>query len=88
MKEVPPDFGVPDVEGVLQLVLPGQPSTQPLHHAVAQDLQVTASGCSCKGRDGGSKSHKVRAYRWQSQASLAEGEVQDSTLALDSGPFC
>lgn len=46
--EAPPDFGVSDVERVAQLVLPGQPSTQPLHHAVAQDLQVTASRCTCK----------------------------------------
>lgn len=35
-----PDFGVSDVERVLQFVLPGQPSTKPLNHAVAQDLQV------------------------------------------------
>lgn len=46
--EAPPDFGVSDVERVAQLVLPGKPSTQPLHHAVAQDLQVTASRCACK----------------------------------------
>ena len=35
-----PDLGVSDVQGVLQPVLPGQPTTQPLNHAVAQDLQV------------------------------------------------
>jgi len=35
-----PEFGVPDVDGVLELVLPGQAATQPLDHAVGHDLQV------------------------------------------------
>lgn len=37
-----PDFRVSHVVGILQLVLPGQASTQPLDHAVAQNLQVTS----------------------------------------------
>lgn len=41
--KIQPDFGVSDVEWVLQLILPGQASAQPLNHAVAKDLQVTPS---------------------------------------------
>ena len=44
--QLPPDFRVSDVDGVLQLVLPGQTSTQPLDHAVAQDLEVAPSAGS------------------------------------------
>lgn len=37
-----PDFRVSHIVGILQPVLPGQASTQPLDHAVAQNLQVTS----------------------------------------------
>lgn len=45
-----PDFGVFDVERVLQLVLPGQAAAQPLNHTVAQDLQVTPPARRCSSK--------------------------------------
>lgn len=47
-----PDFRVSDIDGVLQLVLPGQASTQPLDHAVAQNLQVAPPTRSWKAQRG------------------------------------
>lgn len=57
-----PDFGIFDIVGVLQLVLPGQTSTQPLDHAVAQDLEVAPSAGSWSQTTTGAAENTVSRF--------------------------